>query len=156
VTTGISLIYYGFILLIATIAVSFLSAFGGRLPPFVPVIGASLAGALTLVGQVLCLTTPREVRATAFIWASVLISIGHLVAITELMRWPAGVGAVINMASLLAPLLFLLYVKRLAAYLGRDDLGDGVNKLIALGLILLVASVGSLVSWSLCPGSLLF
>ena len=153
VTTGISLIYYGFLLLVATIAVSFVSAFGGRLPPFIIVIGASLAGVLTLVGQVLCLTTPREVRATVFIWASVLVSIGHLAAslVTELMRLPAGVGAVINMASLLAPLLFLLYVKRLATYLGRDDLGDGVNKLIALGVILLAASVGSLVVLFIAP-----
>jgi hypothetical protein len=163
VANGLGLIYAG-------IVVVLLSAIGG--PILVAVIAAAthsaglvmilgvllvvgvLAGVvLNIVGNIFCLATPEETGAQGLIYASVgAMGLGLLISLASLVvTLPQGISLLQMLLNLVAGITFMLFLHRLALFIGRQDLAAKAKSILtwciicaALFVAAMVIMIGSL------------
>jgi hypothetical protein len=158
VATGLNLVYWG-------IAITLLSIIGGALMVFASMAANSMGlvmfvgmaiglgvivGVLVgLVGRIFCMAVPPGTGAQPLIYAAValdvvvlLVSIGSMVGVV-----PAWLPNSTNLLSLVATLLFVVFMKRVSTFIGRDDLASKAQGLITMGIVILgvafLAGVGA-------------
>ncbi|MGE0432003.1 MAG: hypothetical protein AB7K09_23445 [Planctomycetota bacterium] len=150
---------------------------GGELPgtpgvmmvvPIVLAVPLIILGLVQMVGYVKCLSAPAGWPRTWIISSTVVSTLGMLasvalVVITTLA--PAGPGGMApglpqtmialqiagNVASLLASVMFLLFLRAIGQHFGNDSLVGTVNQLMFLGGVVTLAAVGVGV-WSVMSG----
>jgi hypothetical protein len=155
VQKGISFVYYGLYLIVAAILVAFLTPFFvlalGPLAlillaavPFM-IVGGTVLG---LVGRIMCLSVPDDFRAAGVIYVAVIsdVSVVVISAATWVVDVPEGISALTPLLGLAATIFFLVFLKKLAAYINdsksQQRAGSVLNILIAtfvtgiVGLIL--------------------
>ncbi len=160
VATGLNLVYWG-------IAITLLSVIGGFLAMLASmaansigvmmVIGMAIGvgvivGVLVgLVGRIFCMAVPPGTGAQPLIYAAValdvvalLVSIASIVAVV-----PEWLPRSTNLLSLVATLLFIIFMKRVATFIGQPDLAANAQGLITMGIVILgiafLAGVGAVV-----------
>jgi hypothetical protein len=155
---GITLVFYGLLLLVAALLLSILApalAFTIESPsPFlalliVPIllITASIIG---LVGKILCLTTPDETGGKQIVYMAVILDV--CAALINLMGLvvtiPKFLDSISTLLGLTAFILFLVFLRQLALFLKDSVLAEraaGVLKLgVGIVITLVVAILGVL------------
>ncbi len=154
VSTGLKLIYAGLILIVLTfLGGMILGATGGTSQAVLyAVLGLSvLASILSIVGQFYCLDVPEKVKATGTIYAAVALSVTSIAlsiaAAIPSVGAPAWAGQVAQLLSCAGQICFLVFLRRLAEFLG-DPLQIsragfvlvGTFILIALAIVIVIAS----------------
>jgi hypothetical protein len=164
VANGLGLIYTG-------ICVTLLSAIGG--PILMIVDGRSLGAVglmlmliglgviaglvLNIVGSIFCLSTPPETGAQGLIYTSVgamglglLITVGSWIALLTQTPFPQGLSGLQQLLNLVAGITFMLFLRKLALFIGRMDLAGKAKSIliwccICIGLFIasLVLMIGS-------------
>ena len=152
---GVSCVYYGLFLIVASILVAIPAAAvmmsspraGLAMMALVPLM--LIAGTiLGLVGRIICLAAPDEMQATGIIYAAVACDI--VVVLISAAGWfvPVSdfVGSLSGLLSLAATVLFLIFLRQTATYI-RDSvserragnvmkLGAGAFVTVVLGIFL--------------------
>ena len=165
--TGLNLVYYGIVIAFLSL-ISFVTMV--IFPPlvFVSIIGV-LFGYLTfLIGPLFCLAVPSETGAKSWIVGAVcfqLLGLG-LTLVNGVMpgALPPIFRSAGSLAALISSILFMMFMRRLATYIGRGDLSaKAVNILVLGAAILLTSLVAPLarpqldrVAWVLMIPSILF
>jgi len=125
------------------------AAAGGTLALFIPaaLIGLGvIAGTITgLTGRIFCLDVPEETNARSLIYAAVICdAVAILVSIaTWIPNVPESISSITNLLSLLATLLFIIFLKRIAKFIGRSELADRAQSILTLGIVLVALSFGT-------------
>jgi hypothetical protein len=149
VATGLNLVYWGIgIVLISVICTFVISiALQGSLEAVFILIGFCTFGIVLgivvgFIGRVLCLAVPAETRAQGLIYGAVafdLIAVAvHIADVfleSEVLE-PAG-----NLCSLVAIILFVLFLKRVSEFVGRSDLAERAKALLGLGVAVFVVTI---------------
>lgn len=149
VATGLNLVYWGIgivlVSVICTIVVSIVLQ--GSLEAALILIGICSFGVVLgivvgFIGRVLCLAVPVQTRAQGLIYGAVafdLLALGaHIAEVfleAELLDF-AG-----NLCSLVAVILFVLFLKRVSEFVGRFDLADQAKTLLGMGCAVFVVAV---------------
>ncbi len=130
VANGLGLIYMGIVVILFAIIGGILSLFLlARTPAMAATILAFiglavLAGVvLNIVGSVFCLATPEETGAAGMIYASVgAMGLGLLITVSSwLVALPPTMYLVQMVLNLAAGVTFLLFLRKLAQFIGRAD-----------------------------------
>lgn len=157
VQRGVAFVYLALVAwlaLIVAIVLLGLFARGGISPGmatfinFVPLIGLAI-GCFAIYGRILCLSAPARTGAKNIITAAVALDVtamlvtilGFLVAI------PVGVAGIGNLLSMIANVLFVIFLKRLAAYCRQRELADAAKNVlqylitcVVLGIVMIAAA----------------
>jgi hypothetical protein len=159
---GLSLIYYGIILILLAIismfpVMSLLGPRGGNLELLgILMIGINLtflAGAILIfIGQLVCLAVPAETGAKGFIVAAVgfqVINIGASIVQTVMPGVFSPLGALgVGLLGLLGYVFFILFLRKLGEYIGRlDFVQRAMNILYGMILIIVVGVVAGGAVW---------
>ena len=110
-------------------------------------IGMMLGSVLVFVGPILCLSVPAESGAKGLIIASVCFQIGHVVytfaSFFAPARIPVDMNYVLNFCGAIGGALFVLFMKRLARFIGETKIETrAVNVLfVASAAVVLVGFV---------------
>lgn len=148
VRLGISLVYYGLLLLVLAIAMSVASAVGlfflGPtitltlifLTPFI-VIAASILG---FVGKIKCLSVPKETGSRVLVYiAAGFESLIAMVGVAGFVIYvPEYIESRTALLSLPALILFLLFLRQLATAIYEPELAEQAAKILKIGVALLV------------------
>jgi hypothetical protein len=148
---GLALVYYGIvILLVSLIAGAFAIPFFGV--EFIIVFGiGALAGLLMMIiGPILCLSVPEETGAKGFIIGSVccqLLNLGVNIGSSffpEEAIVPTVVEGVGSLVGLIGGMLFVMFMRKLALFINRDDLAGRAKTILVTGFAVLgLAIVGT-------------
>ena len=157
---GLTLVYYGIVLVLLSILVLMFGGFvaggaGDGVFPFV--IGAAAMGIvaaciLMFAGPLVCLAVPSESGARGLIIGSVVFQLANLSYVIVLqflpVEIPAAVDLVLSLLGLVGTVLFILFMKKLAEYIGRERLAARARNLlitlavlVALGAVVVAAAV---------------
>ena len=151
---GLTLVYYGIVLVLLSILVLMFGGFvaadaGGAV--FVLVVGAAgigmvVACILMFVGPLVCLAVPTESGARAYIIGSVvfqLANIGYAVLSQFVpVEIPLAAALILNLLGVVGTVLFILFMKKLAEYIGRERLAARArNLLVTLGVLVVLGTV---------------
>jgi hypothetical protein len=154
---GLSLVYYGIILILLTILGSVFSlpwfpSFGQSSPPsfvvYSMLIGVPLLIGCLLVfaGQIVCLFVPSQTGAKGFIISAVILQIAQVLqpflpmvqtGFTSL-NLPKPVAILLNLLSGISVILFMLFMRKLSMSLGRKELTNKARNVLVFSSILLV------------------
>ena len=111
---------------------------------------------LSAMGTLLCLATPAETGATSFIQGSVVFMLINI-AIT-LSRWLFGFhsslfGLISPAVYIVSAFLFVLFLRKLARFLGRYDLAARASQVLIGGTVFVVLILVILVAiaWTIIP-----
>ncbi len=144
---GLSLVYYGIItlLLTATVGAIVVPFLLPKAPMVLIVVGiAIMAGFLLLViGPILCLAVPSESGAKGFILGSVtlqVINVAFSVA-QQFAGIPQALIPVTQLVSIVSAILFVMFMKKLAEYIGRPDLAKRAQNVLIIGVVLLLVAI---------------
>jgi hypothetical protein len=139
--TGLGLVYYG-IMLILTLFILALAivvlkadarqAFFPGVPLGLAVIGAAL---MMFVGQVLCIAVPSESGARGLILGCVILNVVSFVVSVATSPAIGEGGGGGNLLGMTGALLFILFLRKLSHYIGRDDLGARAGRVLVLFLV---------------------
>lgn len=157
--TGLQLVYYGILLIVATAALTAMAAIatrilgGGVAAPGVALAGRLLVPAsalvgvsMMLIGQCFCLTVPAEAKAKVFVAIAVGLQAINLASgvvvgiLTASYRdfpgaTPHALLPPMQLATpifgLIAFFCFLAFIRRVARYIGRDDQAQFAMKVVA-------------------------
>jgi hypothetical protein len=153
---GLSLVYYGIIVMLLTVIFMFFSAF---VVPAFPTLGVSflvIPGILVLIcavvifaGQVTCLAVPSQTGAKVYIILAVVLQVLSIVqyALSFIaqrlpgLSLPQPIMTVFDVISSTHILFFVLFMRAIGKYLGRQDIVDKARNVIIVGAILVVAAV---------------
>lgn len=96
-----------------------------------------------IAGRSLCLLVPEESQAKLIIFITVILELYSVLVntayfFTEVSTEAYAAGKI---ASLLASVLFLVFLKKLAVYLRRGDLQSDANKSLWIGILFVVAGI---------------
>ncbi|MCA9014624.1 MAG: hypothetical protein KDA77_04750, partial [Planctomycetaceae bacterium] len=136
------------------IAMMLLSVLGGmfiaiaRLPPillltmpFVMIVGALMI----FVGPIICLAVPKESGAKELLVGSVVCQFANLFySVSELFiptLIPAPFKIALNYCGIFGLILFILFMKKLALYINRQDLSSKATHVLVFGIFMVVASI---------------
>jgi len=154
---GLTLVYYGIVLVFLTILVFMFGGFlaadaGGAILVLVAGaagIGMVMACILLLAGPLVCLAVPAQSGARPYIIGSVvfqLVNICYAVFSQFVpVEIPPAAALVLNLLGVTGAVLFILFMKKLAEYIGRKRLAARArNLLVTLGvLVVLGAALGA-------------
>lgn len=162
-TSGLSVLYYGLVIVLLCLIVNFAIAleWGPLILGRIAALGMCVGGILIFLGPFLCLRVPPESKSRGYIMGSVGLQLASLFVLVLLtLRGFAAAWAgqhhdyqavvvlacLLGLAVLVSFILFVLFIRRLAQFIGRRDLADRArNVLIALAAgILLVLVMASL------------
>ena len=98
---------------------------------------------LDLVGKVLCLSVPPELTAATFLYVSLGLQVAGLlhsfyslgVLFLRLPMLPRFVPVVVIVFSIVASILFMMFLARLAKYIRRKDLARTANSIITWSVL---------------------
>jgi hypothetical protein len=150
---GLSLVYYGIVLVLLCAMVAGVSAaISGGKPGMAAVVssvaflGILLGFLLLFVGPLMCLAVPAESGAKGFVIGSVLLQVPSLLSAIFYQILPrvspVAVSAVVQILGMISFVLFVLFLKRLAQYIGRADLCRRArNILVGLAILLSLGAV---------------
>lgn len=143
VRLGITFVYIGLVLAVLAIFVIPLTMVT-RFPPLVlAAIPLTIASSLfSMVGRILCLTVPRQVKAHGFIVTSVVFDL--LAIISALSSVIPGVPNWSGFSSLLyntAVIFFLIFLKKLAVYINDDTSSVRASNMFNLAIGIVVVMV---------------
>ena len=152
VATGLSLVYWG----IALIMISIIGT-GVMVPLMMRGSGVGTVGVLALalglgmmlgvflglIGRICCLAIPQESQARGLIYAAVAFDLaaiagGGLSYIFVIPFWPQRLG---NLLTLIATVLFVLFLNRVSAYIQRPDLAGAAKSLVVMGAVVFVLGI---------------
>jgi hypothetical protein len=152
VARGLGLIYAGICLaLLGVIGGAVLMAVVRSLEMFqlvglVTGICVVVAWILNITGTLFCLATPEESGAQGMIYASAAaMGISLLLKIAEaLTAIPPGVRLLAGLAAIVSGITFLVFMKRLATFVGRQDLARRAQSILNWCIGLFVAMVATI------------
>lgn len=160
---GLTLIYIGIIVLLLSLMVMF---FGGMAlaavgpGAMVAVFGMAtfaiiIAFVLMFVGPLVCMAVPAETGAKGFLIGSVVFQLANLgfVIASIFISLPIAttpvMGGAVQVMGPIGFLLFVMFLKKLSQYIGRDDLARsaqtilvGILVIIGLGVVMAVGLMG--------------
>ena len=146
---GLTLVYYGIITLLLCVLVVMTGAVAaaaagprlGMLVMGVAGIGMLLGVILMFVGPFFCLAVPEESGAKGLIVGCVVFQLANITF--GFMNWfapdllpPVG-ERVLNLLGIIGSVLFILFMGRLSAFIGRDDLALRAKNILILGGIMI-------------------
>lgn len=164
VAAGLGLIYMGLVVLLATIVIG--GVIGGIMgargelaraaPPqefgmiALAIGGGALLGyVLNLIGTLRCMATPEESGAKGLINATAaLMVVSLLMILFNFFAESPIVGVVQRLVSLIGGVTFVIYLRRLAEFIGSERLARKARTiliLLAVGVVLLVVIIAALV-----------
>jgi hypothetical protein len=153
--TGLSLVYYGIVLLLLAIPFALfgilLGAFGLGFVGFSLAVLSLIAGMiLEIVGPLVCLAVPAETRTKGYIVGSVLLQWANLAPaiLIEVFRIQLhlAIQESLNLIGFAAFVLFVLFMKGVAEYIARPDLAARArNILVVMGVLVAGIVVAMLV-----------
>lgn len=143
VATGLNLIYWGVatVLLSAILGSVGIGVFtaGQQLAmlgavALLMVLGVLAGGIMMLVGRIYCLSVPDETGAKSFIVIAVICDIlGMGLGFVGGFSDSAPASGLGNLTNLLASVMFILFMKKVADFVGRKDLAERSMSLLILG-----------------------
>ena len=140
---GLSLVYYGIILFL----LSTILTFGAAFFPFALMItlgGFMISSVMMLVGPIFCLSVPAETNAKGLIIGAVVLQLLNF-SITVLSAAGVNLGPFAPFAQMfgvLPAICFVLFMRRLSQFIGREDLASRAGRVLMLGLVTVVAAIG--------------
>ncbi len=148
---GVSCVYYGLFLIVGSILVMFV---GGGVMLASPVAGLVVLAAapimiiagtiLGLVGRIMCLSVPDDFSAVGVIYAAVIcdVTVVLISAASWIVDLPELVSSLSGLLSLASTILFLVFLKKIAAYIDDNTSerrsGNVLNLLIATFVVVIV------------------
>jgi len=141
---GLTLVYYGIVLLLLCVLVFMFGAMAAGLARNIIVgmlvfgaagIGLVVACVLLLVGPLVCLAVPAQSGARSYLIGSVVFqaaSIAYAVlANLAPVPIPPAVSLILSLLGVVGTVLFILFMKKLAEYIGHRRLADRARNLLA-------------------------
>src|SRR5690606_5821280 len=120
-------------------------------------IGAYL---MVVIGPFFCLAVPVETGARKLVVGSIVMHVSAIAAsVASFARIEMQIVAPLigNVCSVLSAALFVLFMRTLALYIGRTDLGTRATRLLLLGMLQLVVTSSVVLYSFLAPqASLVF
>jgi hypothetical protein len=150
VATGLTMIYWGIVLMLLMIIGTFALVFAFRNPVQMQQYFEALHWVgtgiylLSIVGTLLCLTTPKESGATTWLYGSVffmLIAASISLASSLMDELSPTVESIQQPAQTISSVFFVLFLRRLALHLGAPRLARQAQRVLIAGLILFVLLV---------------
>ena len=144
---GLSLVYYGIVLFLLSIILMFAAAF------FAPVLIISIGGiiigsVLMFVGPLLCLSVPAETNAKGLIIGTVVLQVINLgfPILPTLGVELSGFQSFAQIFGVLSAICFVLFMRRLAQFIGREDLASRARNVLVLGIVVFLTAIGGFVA----------
>lgn len=150
VRKGINCVYYGLYLIIASVLVMM---FGGAMIAVSPAAAMAIIAAaplmiiagtvLGLVGRIMCLSVPDNCAASNVIYAAVVCDVAALLitAAGWVVDLPQLVSSLSGVLPALASILFLVFLKKVAAHI-RDDVSEQrASTILKLGVASVVTMI---------------
>ena len=100
---------------------------------------------MMLVGPIFCLSVPAETNAKGLIIGAVVLQLLNF-SITVLSAAGVNLGPFAPFAQMfgvLSAICFVLFMRRLSQFIGREDLASRAGRVLMLGLVTVVAAIGS-------------
>ncbi len=153
VATGLGLVYYGIVAVLLGVIVGAIGPmFVGRGMPNANAMLVVLlfAGLLALAGYVLmfigpifCLAVPAESGSKPLIVSSVVLMIISFVgAIANLFTTASpALSLLVNIVGMVSLILFLLFIKKLAQFIGRPDIAQFATVVLVINVVTILLAV---------------
>lgn len=152
---GLSLVYYGIVLLLLTLILSIPITFviGPTENVGLVLIGFGamtfIAGVMMFVGQIVCLAVPVQTGARAYIIVTVLLQVGgFLQALLQVIEQyapqvqvPLPLMLLLNLLSALSIVFFVLFLRELSLSIRRNDLARRAITILILGAVVFVFAI---------------
>jgi hypothetical protein len=162
---GIKLVFWGTLLSVAAVLIVFFVTLAGAFGMAVGLVAvAALAaagmalfgGLLSIVGRVMCLAVPEQVRGKWLIFVAVACDLSGVAtriadAVTTL---PAIAGLVANVLSLATSAFFVLFLKAVATYIKEEQLAEDAVAVfiwVAISIVSLLMAPFSVFIFPLLP-----
>ncbi len=109
-----------------------------------------VAGLMSLVGYLFCLSTPEETGAQTYIYIAVgAIAINTMISIISMLsiagvvaELPQAVTLSSSVIQLVGTVCFLLFLKKVAEFIARSDLAASAQNVLNISLVVMVLTVG--------------
>lgn len=142
---GLSLVYYGIVLFLFSLILGMLAGF------FLPVVallalpGILIGPILMFVGPLFCLTVPAQTNAKGLIIATVVLQLANYVAIfLPMFGFDFGeFQPFMQTLNLLSNICFLLFMRKLAMFIGHDDLAARASRILIGGIVVFVGIIAT-------------
>jgi hypothetical protein len=142
---GLSLVYFGICTIILSVIITVVAALVGPLLAIVGTVGVRAGALMTLVGPLFCLSVPTATGARGLIVASVILQLTFyalsIAASVVTFRVPLFGVILMNGTGFAATVLFLLFLRRLAEYIGRQDLAKRARNVLLLIVVVILVTV---------------
>lgn len=134
---GLSLVYYGIVLLLFSLILAMLAGFFLPLVAMLALPGILFAPILMFVGPLFCLTVPAHTNAKGLITATVLLQLANYIAIfLPMVGFDFGAfQPFMQTLNLLSNICFLLFMRQLALFIGRNDLAGRASRILIGGIV---------------------
>lgn len=150
VRKGVNCVYYGLYLIVASVLVMM---FGGAMVAVSPAAAMAIIAAaplmiiagtvLGLVGRIMCLTVPEVCAASTVIYAAVVCDVAAL--LISVAGWVVEVPQLINslggLLPALASILFLVFLKKIAAHISDNVSEQRASTVLKLGIASVVTMI---------------
>jgi hypothetical protein len=155
VATGLALVYWGIVIVLLSVVLAVFTGIAAQGAADVLVLflricslGVILGIVVGFIGRVMCLAVPANTNAQSLIYGAVIFDLLALgIHIYDAISRSEVLDFLGNLCSLIAIILFVLFLKRVSEFVGRTDLADRAKSLIGLGLTtLLVAFLGGVIA----------
>ncbi len=142
---GLSLVYYGILLILLSIILFFALGFVFGLAAILAVPGFLIGSILMFVGPLFCLTVPAETNAKGLIITAVVLQIINIVAVLLPFAGVdlAGFDSFVQIFSVLSSIFFVLFMRKLAIFIGREDLAKRASNILVGGLVSFFGAIAS-------------
>jgi hypothetical protein len=148
VPLGISLVFYSLVLKTLLFIILFLVPFTRNLSLIVFVlfsflILATIASIMAIVGKVLCFTAPKRMPGKGVIYVSIgfdLLSIS-LSVLERFIDLPKAITDLNGTITAIAFITFLIFLKQVAEYINKPNLGKEAEQILLVGIGLIVSSI---------------
>jgi len=137
---GLSIVYFGIVLvLLSVISIVLMSLF----PPllFLSSFGFAVGILMTIIGPILCLSVPEATGAKGLITGSVLLQfVNLLLGMVSIFGFglPPAARAISSMFWVGAGVLFVLFMRRLASFIGRTDLASKARNVLIFAAVIVL------------------
>ena len=142
---GLSLVYYGIVLLLISFMLTFCCIVAGLFSfvGLVVVPGILIASVLVFVGPFLCLTVPEETKSKGLIIGSIVLQVINFAFLVLLLVGFGLFGLEIFAQAFggLSAIFFVMLMRRLAQFIGREDLASRAIKDLVLGIVVFLTAI---------------
>ncbi len=152
---GLALVYYGIVILLISMIMAIVNVM--VLPSImISLVGMIAAAIMMFVGPLFCLSVPAETGAKGLIFTSVgLQFVNLLVAMNQLVfhaALPQGVSQLVQLSGVVGAALFVLFMRKLAKFIGREDLAKRAGSVLTMGIVLILLTTGATIGAAFAPG----